>query len=110
MSCLNLRRFAAATSRSSSRSGSPRWCARSCSFIDVWVAGTGAVFISGMRVGVIIKADKFHTHVFKYVKVVSVLFLWSLFANDVFFQGADRCRHLIHGACYRQYSRAEVLL
>lgn len=43
------------------------------SFIDMWVAGAGAVFISGMRIGVIAKADKFYTHVFEYV--VSTPFL-----------------------------------
>lgn len=44
------------------------------SFVDMWIAGAGAVFISGMRIGVIAKADKFYTHVFEYVAALALFF------------------------------------
>ncbi len=44
------------------------------SFIDMWVAGAGAIFLSFMRVGVISKGKQFYANVFEYALIDSALY------------------------------------
>ncbi|THH02795.1 hypothetical protein EW026_g111 [Hermanssonia centrifuga] len=68
------------------------------SFIDMWVAGAGAIFLSFMRVGVISKGKQFYANVFEVCMAILISF-------------TARALSSIHGQifCYNAISSASIV-